>query len=251
MHYIHGGGWVIADLDVYDASPRAIANAAKAIVVSSHYRQAPEHKFPAAHEDSFAAYQWVLANAKALGGDPQAIAVMGESAGGNMAAAITMMAHRRACRCRRTRSWSTRSRITPSTPPSYQENADAKPLGKAGMQWFFKHYMRSAKDGGNPLLSILKANDVSGLPPATVITAAIDPLRSDGKAYADKLKEAGVKVDYRNYEGVTHEFFGMGAVVPEAKLAVKQAADGLRGGLQSVVRGDDSKQSGAAGASRK
>ena len=251
VHYLHGGGWVIADLDVYDASPRAIANAAKAIVVSSHYRQAPEHKFPAAHEDSFAAYQWVLANAKALGGDPQAVAVMGESAGGNMAAAITMMAKQKGVQMPVHQVLVYPVANYAFDTASYQENADAKPLGKAGMQWFFKHYMRSAKDGDNPLLSIIKANDVSGLPPATVITAAIDPLRSDGKAYADKLKEAGVKVDYRNYEGVTHEFFGMGAVVPEAKLAVKQAADGLRGGFQSVVRGDDAKQSGAAGASRK
>ena len=252
VHYIHGGGWVIADLDVYDASPRAIANAANAIVVSSHYRQAPEHKFPAAHEDSFAAYQWVLANAQALGGDPQAVAVMGESAGGNMAAAITMMAKQK-----RVQMPVHQVLVYPVVnyafdTPSYQENADAKPLGKAGMQWFFQHYLKSEKDGANPMLSLLKAKDLSGLPSATVITAQIDPLRSEGKAYADKLKQAGVKVDYRNYEGVAHEFFGMGAVVPDAKQAVKQAAGGLRGSFETMARGSERAQRrAAAGASAK
>jgi acetyl esterase len=252
VHYIHGGGWVIADLAVYDASPRAIANAAGAIVVSSHYRQAPEHKFPAAHEDSFAAYQWVLANAKSLGGDPAAVAVMGESAGGNMAAAITMMAKQKnvAMPAHQVLVYPVANYAFDTE--SYQQNADAKPLGKAGMQWFFKHYLESEKDGENPMVSLLKANDLSGLPPATVITAGIDPLRSEGKAYADKLKEAGVRVDYKNYDGVTHEFFGMGAVVPDAKQAVKQAANGLRRSFDSLARGGEGRQRpAAAGASAK
>ena len=252
VHYIHGGGWVIADLDVYDASPRAIANAANAIVVSSHYRQAPEHKFPAAHEDSFAAYQWVLANAESLGGDPQAVAVMGESAGGNMAAAIGMMAKQQNVQMPVHQVLVYPVANYAFDTASYQENANAKPLGKAGMQWFFKHYLRSEKDGENPLVSLLKAKDLSGLPPATVITAAIDPLRSEGKAYADKLKAAGVRVDYKNYDGVAHEFFGMGAVVPVAKQAVKQAAGGLGRSVQSIARGGEGRQRpSSAGASTK
>lgn len=250
VHYIHGGGWVIADLDVYDASPRAIANAANAIVVSSHYRQAPEHKFPAAHEDSFAAYEWVLANAESLGGDPLAVAVMGESAGGNMAAAIAMMAKQKSVQMPAHQVLVYPVANHAFDTASYQENANAKPLGKAGMQWFFKHYLRSEKDGDNPMLSLLKATDLSGLPPATVITAQIDPLRSEGKAYADKLKEAGVKVDYQNYDGVTHEFFGMGAVVPDAKRAVKQAAGGLRGSFETLAR-TKTRQPASAGASAK
>ncbi len=255
VHYIHGGGWVIADLDVYDSSARAIANAANANVVSSHYRQAPEHKFPAAHDDSFAAYQWVLANAKSLGGDPQAVAVMGESAGGNMAAAVTMMAKQKNVQMPVHQVLIYPVAEYAFDSASYQENANAKPLGKAGMQWFFKHFLKSPKDGENPLLSIVKANDLTGLPPATVITAEIDPLRSEGKAYADKLKAAGIKVDYKNYDGVAHEFFGMGAVVPDARRAVKQAAEGLREGFEAVSRVDGSKrassnESGVAGANR-
>lgn len=248
VHYIHGGGWVIADLDVYDASPRAIANAANAIVVSSHYRQAPEHKFPAAHDDSFAAYQWVLANAKALGGDPQAVAVMGESAGGNMAAAIAMMAKQKGAQMPVHQVLVYPVASYAFDTASYQQNAEAKPLGKAGMQWFFGHYLKSEKDGENPMLSLLKAKDLSGLPSATVITAEIDPLRSEGKAYADRLEQAGVKVEYQNYEGVTHEFFGMGAVVPDAKRAVKQAAGGLRGSFEALAR-TEQQQPASTGAS--
>ncbi|HYN13929.1 MAG TPA: alpha/beta hydrolase, partial [Burkholderiales bacterium] len=192
VHYIHGGGWVIADLDVYDASPRAIANAANAIVVSSHYRQAPEHPFPAAHEDSFAAYRWVLANAKSLGGDPRRVAVAGESAGGNMAAAIGLMA-----REKKVQMPVHQVLVYPVAnygfdTPSYKQNEKAKPLGKEGMEWFFGHYLESEKDGKNPRVSILGARDLSGMPPATIITAEIDPLRSEGEQLAGKLKKAGV-----------------------------------------------------------
>ena len=224
--YYHGGGWVIANLDTYDASPRAIANLANAVVVSSHYRQGPEHRFPAAHQDAFAAYRWVLKNAKSLKGDSSKVAVMGESAGGNLAAAVAMMARD--------------SSVQPPVyqvlvypiagydvnTPSYQENAAAKPLNKPMMQWFFEKYLRTPADGKNPLIDLVNA-DLKGLPAATVITAQIDPLRSEGKQLADRLKLAGVQVDYKNYEGVTHEFFGMGVVVDEAKQAEQQAADGL------------------------
>ncbi|HUQ73267.1 MAG TPA: alpha/beta hydrolase [Burkholderiales bacterium] len=228
VHYIHGGGWVIADLDVYDASPRALVNAAGAIVVSSHYRQAPEHPFPAAHEDSLAAYQWVLANAESLGGDPKRVAVAGESAGGNMAAAITLMARQKKLPMPVHQLLVYPVADYAFDTPSYEQNENAKPLGKDAMEWFFEQYLSSEKDGDNPLISLLHAKDLRGLPPATVITAEIDPLRSEGEQYAQMLRKAGVKVDYANYPGVTHEFFGMGAVLPDAKRAVKQAADGLK-----------------------
>ncbi len=225
--YYHGGGWVIADLDTYDATPRALANAAQAIVVSSHYRQAPEHKFPAAHEDAFAAYKWTLAHAREIKGDSNRVAVAGESAGGNMAAAVAMMARARKVQMPVHQLLIYPVADTAMDTESYRENAEAKPLSKAGMEWFAKHAI-TPNDKSNPLLALLRAPDLSGLPAATVITAQIDPLRSEGQAYADKLKAAGVSVSYRNYEGVTHEFFGMGAVLDKAKEAVSFAGENLR-----------------------
>ena len=226
--YYHGGGWVIADLDTYDASARALTNAANAVVVSSHYRQAPEHKIPAAHEDAFAAYQWTLANAKSLNGDPARVAVAGESAGGNLAAAVAMMA-----REKKVQMPVHQVLVYPVAnygfdTPSYQQNANAKPLNKAMMQWFFDKYLNSPADGQTPWISLVRAANLQGLPPATVISAEIDPLRSETMMYADQLRKAGVRVDYKNYDGVTHEFFGMGAVLDKAKQAVEQAGDGLK-----------------------
>jgi acetyl esterase/lipase len=232
VHYIHGGGWVIADLDTYDATPRAIANAANAIVVSTHYRQAPEHPFPAAHEDTWAAYQWIVANAGSLGGDPKRIAIAGESAGGNMAAATTLLAKAKGVQMPIHQLLVYPVADYGFNTPSYQENAKAKPLSKEGMQWFFDKYLTNPQQGQDPLISIIDAKDLKGLPPTTIITAEIDPLRSEGKRYADLLQQAGVQVDYKNYEGVTHEFFGMGAVVDKAKEAVQQAAAGLKGSFE-------------------
>ena len=226
--YIHGGGWVIANLDVYDSSPRALANAAGAVVVSTHYRMAPEHKFPAAHEDVYAAYQWLLKNAASLRGNANRITVIGESAGGNMAVGVSLMA-----RDRGTKLPSSQVLIYPVAQtgldtPSYKENATAKPLSKPIMAWFFKH---AADDAGkyktDPRLNLTTAANLKGLPPTTIITAQIDPLRSEGKDLADRLQAAGVSVVYRNFDGVTHEFFGMGAVVDKAKEAVKVAAEGI------------------------
>lgn len=226
--YYHGGGWVIADLDTYDASARALTNAANAIVVSSHYRQGPEHKFPAAHEDALAAYAWTLENAKNIKGDPKRIAVAGESAGGNLAAAVSVMAreHKMPMPLHQLLVYPIADNETDK--PSYIENAKAKPLNKAMMEWFFDKYLNTPADGENHLISLLDEDDLKGLPPTTVITAQIDPLRSEGKAYADKLKAAGIPVRYMNYDGVTHEFFGMAAVVDKAKQAQQFAAEGLK-----------------------
>jgi acetyl esterase len=232
--YYHGGGWVIADLDTYDSSPRALANAAQAVVVSSHYRQAPEHKFPGAHQDAFAAYQWVVKNAESIKGQQQNIAVVGESAGGNLAAAVSMMA-----RDQHVQLPVHEVLVYPIAghdfnTPSYQENANAKPLNKAMMQWFFEQYLSSPKDAQNPMVSLVTAPDMKGLPPTTIINAQIDPLRSEGEMLAEKLQQAGVKVDHKTYSGVTHEFFGMSAVLPEAKQAVAYAAEGLKSAFNQV-----------------
>lgn len=225
--YFHGGGWVIAGIQGYDASARALTNAAQAIVVSVGYRMAPEHKFPAAHEDSYAATQWVMRNAGAWGGDTRRVAVAGESAGGNLAAAVCLMA-----RDRRGMMPVHQLLVYPIAnyafnTQSYRENATAKPLNRAMMMWFFRQYLRTPADGRNPYVSILRAN-TSNLPPATVVLAEIDPLRSEGAAYAWKLRRSGVPVRYMLYRGVTHEFFGMGAVVDQAKQAVDFAGAGLQ-----------------------
>jgi len=225
MMYYHGGGFVIADTRVYDASPRALAKMAKAIIVAVDYRRAPEHKFPAAPDDAFAAYNYTLAHAKEWGGDPMRVAVGGESAGGNLATVVSLMA-----RDKKVQMPVHQLLVYPVVDndmnrPSYQQNANAKPLNKPMMAWFFKHY---GGDPKSPYALPLKNASLKGLPPATVIGAEIDPLRDEGKAYADKLQQAGVKVDYKLYDGVTHEFFGMGAVVPKAKDAEQYAADALK-----------------------
>ena len=226
--YYHGGGWVIADLDTYDASGRALANAAQAIVVSSHYRQAPEHKFPAAHEDALAAYKWVLTNAANFNGDPKRIAVAGESAGGNLAATVALQAKQQGLQMPLHQLLIYPIAGNNLNTPSYRNNAGATPLSKAGMAWFFKNYENSPSEGDSELISLVDKADLKGLPPATIITAQIDPLMSDGKKLADKLKQAGVAVTYMNYEGVTHEFFGMAPVVDKAKDAQQLAGKSLR-----------------------
>lgn len=226
--YYHGGGFVIADLDTYDSSARALTNAAHAIVVSVHYRQGPENRFPTAHDDAYAAYRWTLANAKSFNGDARKVALAGESAGGNLAAAVAIRA--RDLRLQQMPVYQVL--IYPVTnyalnSPSQQQNPDTRPLNTPMLRWFYDKYLTGPADGEQPLFSVRRA-DLAGLPPATVITADIDPLRSEGQAYAHSLQAAGVPVDYKNYEGVTHEFFGMGAVLLEARQAVDQAATALR-----------------------
>ncbi|MDF7814985.1 alpha/beta hydrolase [Hymenobacter sp. YC55] len=230
--YYQGGGWVIANLNTYDPSARALAEQTGAVVVSVQYRKAPEFKFPTAHNDAFAAYRWVRDNATTLKINAQRIAVAGESAGGNLAATVCMMAK------------------TASVPlpvhqllvypiarydmntPSYTQYAAAKPLSKPLMQWFFDKYLNTPTEGASPLISLTNATNLQGLPPATVINAEIDPLQSEGQEYAAKLKAAGVAVTTKVYEGVTHEFFGMATVVPEAKDAQALAATELKKSFQ-------------------
>lgn len=225
MVYYHGGGFVIADTKVYEASPRALAKMAKAIMVSVDYRRAPEHTFPTAPNDAYAAYIWTTQHAKEFNGDPRRVAVGGESAGGNLATVVSMMA-----RDKKAQMPVHQLLVYPVVDndmnnASYQRNANAKPLNKAMMGWFFKHY---GGDPKNPYALPMKADSLKGLPAATIVAAEIDPLLTEGKAYADKLKKDGVKVDYKEYSGVTHEFFGMGAVVPKAKDAEQYAADALK-----------------------
>lgn len=230
--YYHGGGWVIANLDTYDPSARALAEQTGAVVVSVAYRQAPEHKFPTAHNDSFAAYRWVLDNASSLNVGSQRVAVAGESAGGNLAAAVSMMARDNDVSLPVHQLLVYPIAGYDLNTPSYQAYANAKPLSKPLMQWFFDHYLRTPADGSTPWISLVQAPNLEGLPPATIISAELDPLQSEGQAYADKLEEAGVPVTAKVYKGVTHEFFGMATVVPEAKEAQSLAAGELKKGFQ-------------------
>lgn len=226
--YFHGGGWVIANLDVYEPSCRALCNAAEAVVVSVAYRQAPEHKYPAAVEDAHAALQWVLENAAELRGDPARVAVGGESAGGNLATVACLKARDEGGRLPLAQLLIYPVTDARMNTPSYEEQREAKPLNAAMMPWFWKHYLESESQGREPYASPMLAGSLAGLPPAIVITAENDPLRDEGEAYARRLSDEGVPVDARRFDGVMHEFFGLAGAVGKAADAVKFAAEGLR-----------------------
>lgn len=216
--YYHGGGWVIADIDVYSASAQGLCEQAEAIVVSVEYPKGPEHKFPAAHMVAFDAYKWVTANAASIQGDPQKIAVVGESAGGNMAANVSIMARDNKIMLPLCQVLVYPVANNDMASESYGMYAAAKPLNKPMMEWFVKNALGSADKAADPRISLVKAN-LAGLPKTLIIAAELDPLQSEGKLLADKLKDAKVDTDYELYKGVTHEFFGMALVVPEAKEA--------------------------------
>lgn len=225
--YYHGGGFVIANLDVYNASAQGIAEQTGAVVVSVAYRLAPEHKFPTAHNDAFAAYEWTVKNAAAIKGDPKKIAVLGESAGGNLAANVSIMARDKKIMVPVHEVLVYPIAQADMNTKSYLDYAKAHPLNKPMMAWFTEKYVTAMAEAKDPRISLVNAN-LKGLPPTTIITAEIDPLNNDGMMLADKLKAAGVNVDQKNYTGVTHEFFGMAAVVPEAKDAQAYAAGQLK-----------------------
>ena len=225
--YFHGGGWVIADLETYEPSARALAEKTGAVVVSVAYRQAPEHVYPAFHEDSYAAYDWVTKNAAQIGGDPGRIATAGESAGGNLAVAVALMARERGGRVP--------DAVVSVYPiadgdvesPSYSEHADAQPLSRGFMEWFFNYVTPDWRTRDYEYVN-LTARDYDGFPPTTVINAEIDPLQSDGAELADRMRAAGVDVVREVYPSVTHEFFGMAAVLEQAVAAQQLAVDRLK-----------------------
>lgn len=226
--YYHGGGWVIANSEVYAYSTLALAEETGAVVVSVNYRLAPEFKFPTAHEDAFSAYKWVKENAGLLGGNPDKVAVAGESAGGNMAVTTAMLA--------RDRGVGLPVHILSVFPvadnnldtPSYNIYQNAKPLSRPAVKWFVDKYFNSPADGDSPLISLVDVANLKGLPPTTIIGAEIDPLQSEGMFLRDKLQSQGVPVTYQLFMGVTHEFFGMYAILPEAQQAQTLAATQLR-----------------------
>lgn len=227
--YFHGGGWVLGNLDAADNICRSLANGGGCIVVSVDYRLAPEHKFPAAVEDAYAVTNWVAKNAAALHGDSTRIAVGGDSAGGNLAAAVALMA-----RDQGEPSLVYQLLIYPATQygfetQSYQEFGQGGfGLTKEEMVWFWHHYLADAADGQNPYASPLLANTLTKLPPACIITAECDVLRDEAEAYAARLQSAGVSVQRHRYDGMIHSFVGMGAVLDQGKQALTDIAAELR-----------------------
>ena len=229
--YYHGGGWVIADIDTYNASAQSMAERVGAVVVSVGYDLAPEHKFPTQHNQAFAAYEWVLKNGASIKGDPKKVALVGESAGGNLAANVSIMARDKKVEMPKHQVLVYPIANTDMTSESYTKYAGAKPLDKPMMDYFVKQTLLSPVQSRDPRISLVKAN-LQSLPGTTLIAAELDPLQTEGKLLADKLKAAGVPVTYKLYTGVTHEFFGMGTVLPEAKDAQRLAADALKKALK-------------------
>jgi acetyl esterase len=233
--YFHGGGWVIADKQVYDGGARGLAKQAQAIVVSVDYRRAPEAKFPAVWDDALAAYKWVAANAASINGDPARLALAGESVGGNLAIATAVAA--------RDADEQAPTHVLAVYPvgqtgnldtASYRDRATAKPLNKAMIGWFVDNLLAKPADKTDPRLDLVNAK-LAGLPPVTIINAQIDPLREDGALLEAALKKAGVKVQRTVYSGVAHEFFGMAAAVKKAADAQKVAGQALRASFATTT----------------
>jgi acetyl esterase len=205
--YFHGGGWVIGNIDDNDSGCRFFTKLADCSVVSVAYRLAPEYKFPIPFEDAYAATEWAAAHAAEFGGDPNRLAVGGDSAGGNLAAAVSLRARDEngPAICFQLLIYPATDYYLPGSP-SYEEVATGYFLDRRQMIWFWDHYLREGEDADNPYISPLRAKDFSGLPAALVITAEYDPLRDEGERYAEKLQAAGVPAEHICYEGMMHGF---------------------------------------------
>jgi acetyl esterase len=227
--YFHGGGWVLGDLESHDRVCRALANQAACVVTSIDYRLAPEHVFPAGAEDCYAATKWVAENASSLGAEATRLAVGGDSAGGNLAAVVSMMA-----RDRGGPSINLQLLIYPvtdctlDTPSQKEFAADGYVLSRADMEWFWKNYTDMSAAKNNPYACPLRAKDLKSLPPALILTASHDPLRDEGERFAERLIAAGVNVTCTRYEGVTHGFVSFADTLDKGKDGQRQAADALR-----------------------
>lgn len=226
--YFHGGGWVLGSILTHDATCREIANAAGCTVVSVEYRLAPEHKYPAAVDDAYAATQWVFENADQIGADPHRVAVGGDSAGGNLAAAVCLMARDRASFLPVLQVLIYPIVNYDLNTPSYRENGEGYFLTRETMEWFWECYLRVEEDGRQPYASPLRAESFAGLPAALVITAEYDPLRDEGEAYAARLRDAGVPVTLTRYEGMIHAFFRRTAEFDKASAAMQEVSNALK-----------------------
>jgi acetyl esterase len=229
--FYHGGGWVIGDLYTHDGICRSIVNAAGCAVASVDYRLAPEFKYPVAVEDSYAALKWLVANAARLGLDPARVAVGGDSAGGNLAAVVALLA-----RERHGPRLLLQVLVYPVTnhdfgTPSYRENATGYMLTTEDMRWFWRHYLAREEQGAELNASPFRAASLADLPPALVITAGCDPLRDEGEAYAVRLRDAGVAVTLTQYPGMFHGFLRMTRILDQARAALGEVAGALHKAL--------------------
>lgn len=229
--FFHGGGWVIGDLDSHDTVCRSLAAASGCRVIAVDYRLAPEHPFPAAVEDAFAAVRSIEANAAELGVDPNRIAVAGDSAGGNLAAVVCQLA-----RGQTAPRIAFQLLIYPVTQfgevtASRRRFADDIVLNKDTMDWFERHYAGSLVVADDPRASPLRAKDLSGLPPAYVLTAGLDPLLDEGRQYADRLRAAGVPVEAVTYDEMVHGFVNMSGLLDTARVALEQAGLAVKAAL--------------------
>lgn len=230
--YYHGGGWVICDLDTHDEVCRRLANEARCVVVSVDYRMAPEHLFPAAVDDCYAALEWVAKNAAKLNVDASRLAVGGDSAGGNLATVAALKS-----RALSSPDIAFQLLIYPVTnmaemnTQSYQDFAEGFQLARADMEWFGDTYLGENGDARHPHVSPLLADDLSGLPKAYVATAGFDVLRDEGKAYADAMAAAGVDVDYACFTDQIHGFANMAGAVPSSTAALSAIANKLKTAL--------------------
>lgn len=230
--YYHGGGWVMGTIETHDATCRALARASGAAVLSVGYRLAPEHPFPAPLDDCCDALAWAHANAGLLGIDGARLAVAGDSAGGNLAAAVAIRARDEGGPALRHQLLLYPVTDSDFTRASYLENGDGSYfLSTAAMQWFWRHYLGAEPDGHRPLASVLGTADLSGLPAATVIAAQYDPLRDEGMAYAERLAAAGVPTAAEIAPGMIHGFASMFGAVPDALPFIDRAGQRLRAAL--------------------
>ena len=229
--FFHGGGFVLCSLDTHDGICRSLANAAGCVVVSVDYRLAPEHRYPAAPEDCYAATQWVAKNGAELGIDVTRLAIGGDSAGGNLTAVTALMARDRGGPALRFQLM-----IYPVTDcafetASYRENGEGYFLTTGMMRWFWDKYVAGPAQGREAYASPLRAENLSSLPPGLCITAGFDPLRDEGEAYAERLRQAGVDVRTSRYPGMFHGFLSMTAQLDKAREAVAEAGAALRAAL--------------------
>jgi acetyl esterase len=230
--YFHGGGWVIGDLETHDVLCRQLTAASGASVISVDYRLAPEHKFPAAADDAWAATRWVVAHGGELGLDAGRLAVGGDSAGGNLAAVVALMARDAGGPAIRQQVLIYPVVDVMRETRSYADFAEGYMFTRDSMRWFVAHYLRSKDDAGDWRVSPLRAPSLAGLPPALIVTAGFDLLRDEGEMYAGRLRDAGVTVDYVCYGGMVHGFAGMGKLIDTAQRAVSLIGDTLRQALR-------------------